>query len=42
MTALDNILPKLLRADAVTRPVDELTDTVLIHIVWNFGKAQPF
>jgi len=40
MPALDNNVRKLLGANAVTRPVDELTDTALIHFVWNFGKAQ--
>ena len=40
MPALDNNVRKLLGANAVTRPVDELTDTALIHFVWNFGEAQ--
>jgi hypothetical protein len=40
MTALDKNMRKLLGANTVTRPVDELTDTALIHFVWNFGKAQ--
>jgi hypothetical protein len=40
MPALDKNVRKLPGANAVTRPVDELTDTALIHFVWNFGKAQ--
>jgi hypothetical protein len=27
----------MLGTNAVTRPVDELTDAALIYIVWNFG-----
>jgi hypothetical protein len=40
MPALDKNIRKPLGANAVTRPVDELMDTALIHFAWNFGKAQ--